>query len=503
MNPSIEYKRNKEYTTTTTNHVGPCSDISIRSGFDCGVLSTTFNNGNSCFVSSTTGSSSNQGTFGAPMSTIQEGISKCVTFGYSNCLVLDSSTYEEVLSDIPANLQILAANGCTPRLKWKINTFESTLDLDIGKVFEMSDGSIVGFADYKVIRSIDIGCSWTDISPPSVSSASDLVVTNTGRIVLASSVGIWYSDNYGSSWTQSLSSEPIYTIAVCKSGNLLAFGNLSTGNIHKSENNGSTWTAIFHNYPTSHLPFLKCVTSTGRILCSSGVNTVFSSDDEGSTWSMNKDIQTATSYWMDIAESHNGFLMLCVNSVSATSVRDIYISKNNGDTWELLQRPTSIPKNVQMRFSLSCVHNRFFLSIGDISSFLEGTLVYSDDFGSNWHMLNEGINYHRNQMCYSSSQKIAFQKYFYSSYTANKIRYHDLKLVPQTNNTLTIDGFYLDGNNKQALGILSGTGSQTNLTLKYCDLDNYYYSAIQDIDGSNFTMQYCRVNGGKYGIICD
>jgi photosystem II stability/assembly factor-like uncharacterized protein len=131
-----------------------------------------------------------------------------------------------------------------------------------------------------MLKSDDNGETWSEIPYANVNWYEIKNVSN-GRIVAASSNGIYYSDNNGDTWHPSNKTSGIF-LSLCKtqSGKLLA--GLNYGGIYYSNDNGSNWYATSNT--NGHFRcFLQL--STGRILAGSGNSTgIWKSDDDGVTW---------------------------------------------------------------------------------------------------------------------------------------------------------------------------------------------------------------------------
>tara|TARA_B110000879_G_scaffold53067_1_gene75331 strand:- start:248 stop:5995 length:5748 start_codon:yes stop_codon:yes gene_type:complete len=146
-----------------------------------------------------------------------------------------------------------------------------------------------------VWKSTNAGQTWTQLSSTTGSAyyyIQKLVVTPTGRIVIATRSNIRYSDNGGTSWS-SAASGVFADIEVSANGDLYASkGNVVTsGDILKSTNNGTSWSSILPSGAgTIRRVELACAPSDSNILYAVAGNTSYNvawmkkSINAGSTW---------------------------------------------------------------------------------------------------------------------------------------------------------------------------------------------------------------------------
>ena len=101
----------------------------------------------------------------------------------------------------------------------------------------------------RIMKSSNYGVSWT-VGQVADSGRTVVSCNGTGQYILSngnptSSNGIWYSSNYGSTWT-SINSTFLNVIAVHISNNASYWViGQNNGYVYMSTNNGSTWTPIY------------------------------------------------------------------------------------------------------------------------------------------------------------------------------------------------------------------------------------------------------------------
>lgn len=467
-NMEIQYGKVNTVTTNQNNQLGPCSDTSIRSGFDCDSVGTTYNDANCRFVKKT--GDDTTGLFGHEFTTIEGAVAQAITDGKTNVAVLDSEVYEEVItSEIPASFKIVAGDGKTPTIEWEFNfTVYVGLAISGGQVLEgKSDGIIytsIGVGG--VFLSTDYGINWSDVSIPAIANNFYNALSIDGRIILSTSAnGIYTTDNNGTNYTQRLVTN-LSNIKIDSNGVLYGFPKVASTLIYKSVDNGTNWTSATING-----------LSIGRIMCGTGMNgrlfmitsnVLYYSDDQGINWNPTT---------LNVG---NNLILTDNNIMYATGNMKLYKSFDNGINWENITSNLPI-NNYILDGDLISVGNRLYIALSDSAGSISD-YYFSDNDGITW-----------SSMGFTDARilGIVFNRIFFISF------FTILNIIPQLNNTLDVNGFYLDGNNKQALGIASGTGAQTGLTVKYCELSDYYYKAVDEV--ADLTEQYCLTHDGQYG----
>lgn len=494
--PQINYNKTVNYTVTNNNNVGPTSDTSIRSGFDCASASATYSNANTRFFKST-GNDGASGLFATPKLTLEGAVSQAVTDVVTNVACLDDvADFEGVVtSTIPASFKIVAANGKAPRLKWGFDTKIVTYMNRLIKLGRMNNNQILALGQTNLYSSSN-GNIFTNIKPASTSVIDYLVIPNADRILCSSiaggNLGVYYSDNFGSSWSHPYTANAIYYLILCKSGRILGFG-LAGLQIY-SDDNGASWTALSSGLSTQI--WSGILTDSGRIFAYSGQK-LYYTDDEGISWRSNMVVGTTTN---SIVKNDQGKIFLLSSNELGKEI--LYYSNNNGSSWAELLLPISPISGVTNYTALSIYKNRLYMFIGINDSTPVGYITYSDDEGYNWTTLSSissaMYQAHVQEGMFNHNYIVKNRIYIYHNVDFDI--YIPLEIIPQLNNTLEVNGFYLDGKNEQALGIISGTGSQTNTTVKYCDFANFYDTAVKDVDKATLTADSCSVSGGKGGF---
>ncbi|TAL67079.1 MAG: T9SS type A sorting domain-containing protein [Bacteroidetes bacterium] len=286
------------------------------------------------------------------------------------------------------------------------NYYTDGIDSSFVRCFAFGNGKVFAGTDTGgVYFSTNDGQSWTNLpnSPKSV-SISSMVYTNTGKIIAGSDDGgLFYSTDDGSSWTEStpFSDYKINDIDIYKDKIYV-----SSNGIFTSTDDGIRWEKLPSN-PGYPIVYYYNMNNAGKIFAFTDLG-LYSSSDNGNSWDLNplkeinRDELTGIllnkddklfiwSYWEEyfkysdndgetwnnvpgfeethtytLKENSIGYLYL-INDYS----EDIYISKNNGSSWEKIVSNSGV----------------YYLGIGTKDELIYTdalTVYYSTDYGYNW-----------------------------------------------------------------------------------------------------------------------
>ena len=263
-------------------------------------------------------------------------------------------------------------------MKW-INITNDTLKADYRSVAINSNGDIfAGTGGFGILRSTDDGVTWERIMNALSSSTITTLAVKAGRLFIGSFDGLYYSDDKGKSinTVNGISSSiDIYTIAVTDNGDLFT-GTYYNG-AFRSTDNGANWTPIdsgltFNNLIVTGFAF----SSSGNIITTNGTKVYLSSNNGDS--------------WNDLNAPANNFLNVVIGTNDDILVDAIYRTTNGGTNWDTLN---SWPENVPYIKSL-------YSTGGFIFAGTAGVGVYnSTDEGDTWNLGITGMtNTHVNDI---------------------------------------------------------------------------------------------------------
>jgi len=144
-----------------------------------------------------------------------------------------------------------------------------------GQIFAGS----LSWGNHQMYRSIDGGSSWNYADTGLIGSVQDIIITNSGRILVNMSgspnPGFYASDDDGSSWYQIGGGDPIQNfeggMVIDSDNNIYAFKSLWDGDIigYQSEDDGDSWQPIswgaIFDFDINHSPRSSLITPSGFI----------------------------------------------------------------------------------------------------------------------------------------------------------------------------------------------------------------------------------------------
>jgi photosystem II stability/assembly factor-like uncharacterized protein len=248
------------------------------------------------------------------------------------------------------------------------------------------DGLVMYLADmgnFKILKSVNSGASWTDITPVGLTKSSRVVCDNDGSVVVVGEVDsgrIYISTDSGSNWTKR---DPIddnnynwFGLFCNNNGSIIYAIPENTGNkVYKTTDYGATWTEITFN-PTGTLGrkyvsgsdngnviYLSlaeygrvyfstdggtnwtnvllannvgfiCSSSDGSITYVVGVNDIFKTSDSGANWGSVANHIEGINYAVATVDcSYNGSIVIYATSKTTTEIGRVFKSTDGGSNW--------------------------------------------------------------------------------------------------------------------------------------------------------------------------
>jgi photosystem II stability/assembly factor-like uncharacterized protein len=286
----------------------------------------------------------------------------------------------------PINPAYWTISSSQSGLPWWSVSISSTGQYGLACAY-MSSGYIYYSSDY--------GQSWTPVLNTSVSGYiwTSVSISSTGQYGLAccfydNSIdvlgGIYYSSDYGQSWNAALITvESIwYSVSISSTGQYGIACSLGSS-IYYSSDPGFTWTVS--NSPSTYNWYNVSISSSGQygLACVNDGNLdqaygIFYSSDYGINWTQADN--TSGYYWFNVSLSGTGQYGLACGAVDnpLTTVY-IYYSNDYGHTWT--------QSTVGQSASISSTGQYAIAGSG-------GYIYYSNDFGHTWSISNSpsGLN---------------------------------------------------------------------------------------------------------------
>jgi len=285
-------------------------------------------------------------------------------------------------------------------------------------------GTITGTSG--IFYSADYGQHWTISNAPSLNWA-DVCCSGSGQYQVACAYyvapagpnpavngGIYYSSDYGHTWTLSNSDPTLYWSGLCISSSgqyatctLLIDSNGAPSGIYYSNDYGQTWTiATVLNTPGG-IPsntiywYFPCCSASGQfqsVLASGGgtnpAGGIYYSSDYGITWTISNSAPTNL-YWQSICCSGTGqYQTACVSdSYTYNTPGIIYYSSDYGHTWTpcantnpggLNKQWEAVVCSAAGQYQLAVVYYGVGNTSGNPAGTFGGGMYYSNDYGKSW-----------------------------------------------------------------------------------------------------------------------
>lgn len=240
-----------------------------------------------------------------------------------------------------AYLWVSADTGKT----WVQRDWRHGLNIPFGTVFSLAatrTGKLLLGSWEGIYFSLDNGNTWVKISSFGSETASAFLVTQSGEI-FAGNVGLWRSSDDGASWTliaDTSVARSVVTMTQTPSGVILA-GNYSpfeskSRGVIRSTDNGRTW-AFSNNGLSGWGKSIICMAayfsgSSRQVFMTSDFAGIFRSDDEGLTWSHIDEIPEQLGKAVAVYPSL-GIFVGATGSVNGDWQRSLYRSQQ-GSGWE-------------------------------------------------------------------------------------------------------------------------------------------------------------------------
>ncbi len=220
-----------------------------------------------------------------------------------------------------------------------------------------------------IFISIDNGLSWDKINIGLFDEFHfyETIVSNSaGQLFASGTIGIIKSTDNGQNWMKTNMSEWIYQIVVNSSNHIIA----STNGVYISQNNGDSWEQILED-----INIIDIAIDLNDNIFAGSYAMFKRSSDNGKTW-QDLDLGISSFSINQIAVNSKGDIFVGVHNYNTTSY-DVYVSKDEGTNW------SSVYTNHNQRsvrfISINYEDDVYVRFWGK-----EGDLIKSEDDGESW-----------------------------------------------------------------------------------------------------------------------
>jgi len=243
-----------------------------------------------------------------------------------------------------------------------------------------ANGQYIGVIGSPNVLSTDFGNTWNSF-PNVYGSFTDVTISATGKyMVVSTNSGIFYSSNYGQSFTRYSDSNlsgsyNVDRVAISKDGTI-AYANVTrsgVATIWKTSNSGGSWSQVFDNSLNTNLGQVSCSGDGKYILVSLTQGTSgnpYLSSNYGNTFvELSGNGLSSAAYFKSSVSSNGQYMILVCNSGYA------FVSTNYGGSWSQTPLPSTNYYGVAMSENASLIYayapgERLFCYNANISSIL-------------------------------------------------------------------------------------------------------------------------------------
>jgi photosystem II stability/assembly factor-like uncharacterized protein len=257
--------------------------------------------------------------------------------------------------------------------------FKSQPDKIIRNVKMCSNGNMVAEYPNNILLSTDNGETWNVIL--SAYTEGPVGIGPNDEIYIAGFSTVFYSYDYGNTWNQreitytapdsTQASTTIFCIETDKDGSVY-LGTMS--GVFRSDDRGNRWNRFVNGMFIKNIRSLL-VSSNNKILAgsNSSVNGIYVSTDKGENW---QDVNMASmdgQIFFSLAEDSSGNLF-------AGGINKLFFSIDNGSSWQIISYVNS-----SYKYILIDKNNNIY------TSFADGGMYVSKDGGATWEEKSKGL----------------------------------------------------------------------------------------------------------------
>jgi hypothetical protein len=286
---------------------------------------------------------------------------------------------------------------------WKLEYLSNNINTQYSNTVQSSTGQYVisvSTNNNTVLTSNDYGKIWTEHTLTNLNDGWGVAISSTGQYQYvaslygsSSSIYIYISNNYGSTWSDVLLNTPYSNNIIYDTLNTSSDGSIVLLTINDQVSNNST-TYISTNYGLTFTAVNPSITDTilSSKMSSNGQyitliagysGNIYISSDYGSSFNLSTSFITSTMYPMSM--SSNGKYQITTD----TNGGNIYYSSDYGNVWNIYSEIT----NVIWGTTTMSGDGKIMLVSGFDNNINKMIIYYSNDYGMTWNLfgLSPGI----------------------------------------------------------------------------------------------------------------
>ena len=229
--------------------------------------------------------------------------------------------------------------------------------------------------------SLNYGQTWTQVSTatiPAASNVASITISESGRYQVAaatiSSYGIYYSSTYGQTWTQASGTTSITWAQICISGSgqYASAVPLASNYIYYSSNYGQTWTSSTSSIQGAY-GGIACSASGSFQVAAITSGGIYYSTNYGVTWTLSNVSSSGTVGYAGMSASGQ-------YAIFPSSSAGMYVSTTYGQSWILI---TAVIGSLPLARACMSASGQYQL-VSSNSTGSIGGVCYSTNYGQTW-----------------------------------------------------------------------------------------------------------------------
>ncbi|MBK8981654.1 MAG: T9SS type A sorting domain-containing protein [Ignavibacteria bacterium] len=250
-------------------------------------------------------------------------------------------------------------------------------DLNFSKLYkDVQNNYFAGTSEGRIFKSTDQGNSWTQIFESHSENRINSIYSGGSSVFLISSLGIYFSDNNGISWSEKNKNLTVPVFNSLTSPDVNSIMTASGTGIHYSSDNGLSWVRRNGDLPSVFSNILhRC--HNGEIITGLRNHGIFRTADNGLTWNLSNNGIESGSNINSISNSPGGNIFALSAHPNFSDSVKLYRSSDNGNNWIKIFQPES------NFFNLLKTDADGKIYLASLRSFPTRLLV-STDYGNSW-----------------------------------------------------------------------------------------------------------------------